>query len=39
MPARVRILKRIVVHIRIPVPGLGALGLQGDDAVRLGEAS
>jgi hypothetical protein len=38
MPARVRILERIVVNVGIPVPSLDALGLQGDDAVCLGEA-
>jgi hypothetical protein len=39
MPAGVRIPERIVVNVRIPVPGLGALALQGDDGIRLGEAS
>jgi hypothetical protein len=34
MPARVRILERIVVNVGIPVPGLDALGLQGDDGIR-----
>ena len=39
MPTRIRIPERIVVNVGIPVPGLDALGLQGDDGVRLGEAA
>ena len=39
MPTRIRILERIIVNVRIPIPGLGALALLRDDGIRLGEAS
>lgn len=38
MPTGIAIPQRVVIDIRIPVPGLRALTLLGDDTVRLGEA-
>jgi hypothetical protein len=39
MPARIGVLQRIVIDIRIPIPRLRALALFGDQAVGLGEAA
>ena len=39
MPRRVRIPDRVIIHVRVPIPGLRALRPRGDDGIGLCESA